>query len=77
MKSLILKATTLALGAALIIGTAGVGTAEARGGHGGGHRGHGFHGGGHRHHHFHRHHFHRPVFYFSGCYWKHGRKFCN
>ncbi|MFM9941464.1 MAG: hypothetical protein ACKVP7_18420 [Hyphomicrobiaceae bacterium] len=72
MNALILKATTLALGAALILGTAGLGTAEARGGS----RGHGFHGGGHGQHAFHRHHFHRPVVVFTNCTWKHGRRFC-
>ncbi len=73
MTSLILKATTLALGAALMLGTAGIDTAEARGGS----RGHGFSGGGHRHHTFHRHHFHRPAVLFTNCTWRHNRRFCD
>ena len=80
MKSLILKTAALALAATFVIATAGFDTAEAKrgGGHGGGH---GFrsHGGGHGHgHHFrHRHFHHAPIFFSSGCYWKHGRKICS
>ena len=65
MKSLIVKSTSLALGAALLIGAAGAGAAEAKGGHG---------------HHFFvkRHFYHAPVVVYTGpsCYWKRGKKFC-
>ena len=73
MKSLILKTTTLALGAALVLSTAGAGTAEAHG-----HRGHHFRHHGHHHHHFHRH-FYRPYYYnyqYSNCFWKYGKYVC-
>lgn len=75
MKSLILKSTSLALGAALLVGAAGAGAAEAKGGHG-----HKFHGHGHGHHFFHKRHFyHAPVVVYTGpsCYWKWGKKFCS
>lgn len=73
MKSLILKTTTLALGAGLVLSTAGVGTAEA--GHG---QRHHFRHHGHHHHHFHRH-FYRPYYYnyqYDNCFWKHGKYVC-
>ena len=75
MKSLIVKSTSLALGAALLIGAAGAGAAEAKGGHG--HKFHFHHG--HGHHFFvKRHFYHAPVVVYTGpsCYWKWGKKFC-
>ena len=75
MKSLILKSTSLALGAALLVGAAGAGAAEAKGGHGHKFHGHAFHG-----HHFvyKRHFYHVPVIVYTepSCYWKWGKKFC-